>query len=66
MPCHCSDCSGDPLPTYTESWRHQTEVKYVAKQNSAWIKEFLEKVKVKRGDDAYHRLRDDVLKVWNK
>lgn len=66
MPCHCTDCSTDPLPTYSEDFRHKTEVNYVAKQNSKWIKEFLEKVKVKRGDDAYNRLRNDVLKVWNK
>lgn len=63
MPCHCKDCSTDPLPTYRDQHRHECEVRYVAKQNSKWIKEFLEKVKVKRGDDAYHRLRNDVLKV---
>lgn len=49
-----------------EEARHIAEVNYVSKQTGAWIKEFLEKVKIKRGDDAYHRLRNDVLKVWNK
>lgn len=49
-----------------EEDRHKHEVEFVAKKSGNWIKGFLEEVKSKRGDDAYHRLRNDVLKVWNK
>ena len=38
----------------------------MASKSGAWIKEFLEGVKEKRGFDAYKKLREDVLKVWNK
>jgi hypothetical protein len=40
------------------------EVNFVSKQSGEWIKEFLEKVKEKRGFESYKNLRNDVLKVW--
>lgn len=66
MKCHCKDCSPDPLQTYSEQFKHESEVRYVSKQNGAWIKEFLEGVEKKRGFDARDRLRKDVLIEWNK
>lgn len=66
MPCRCEQCSKEPSPTYTEAFRHAKEVEFVAEHSGAWIKEFLEGVKEKRGSDAYRKLREDVLKVWNK
>ena len=66
MPCHCEQCTDQPGETCTENHRHKCEVNYVAKQSGAWIKEFLEGVKEKRGSDAYRKVREDVLKVWNK
>ena len=50
----------------TEPERHKKEVEYVAKQSGEWIKEFLRMVEKRRGFDSYARLRNDVLKVWNK
>lgn len=46
--------------------RHKHEVEFVAKKSGNWIKGFLEEVKLKRGFDAYKRLRDDVAKIWRK
>lgn len=66
MPCQCEQCTDKPGETYTEQFRHRCEVDFVAKQSGSWIKEFLEGVKLKRGYDAYKKLREDVLKVWNK
>ena len=66
MPCHCSNCSKEPLPTYSEQFRHEAEVRYVAKQSGAWIKEFLEGVEKKRGVAARKKLRKDVLTLWNR
>jgi len=42
------------------------EVKYVAKHNGAWIKDYLDGVQKLRGHDAYKKLRGDVLEVWKK
>lgn len=66
MPCHCEQCTDTPGETYTEKFRHAKEVEFVAEHSGAWIKEFLEGVKEKRGFEAYKKLREDVLKVWDK
>lgn len=66
MPCHCSNCSKEPLPTYSEQFRHEAETRFVAQQTGAWIKEFLEGVEKKRGIVARNKLRKDVLKIWEK
>lgn len=66
MPCHCEQCDDQSGETYTEKFRHRCEVNYVASKSGAWIKEFLDGVKEKRGFDAYKKLREDVLRVWNK
>ena len=56
----------DDVYSKTEPERHRLEVEYVAKQSNEWIKTHLEGVKEKRGELAYQRLRQDVLKVWKK
>lgn len=57
--------SDDVYPK-TEPERHRLEVEYVAKQSNEWIKTYLEGVKSERGELAYQRLRQDVLKLWKK
>lgn len=64
MPCKCSQCTDTPDETYTEKHRFLCEVKFVSEQSGEWIKEHLEGVKVKRGFDAYKKLRDEVRKIW--
>lgn len=56
----------DKVYQSTEQERHRLEVEYVAKQSNEWIKTHLEGVRVKRGESAYQRLRQDVLKAWKK
>jgi TorA maturation chaperone TorD len=56
----------DAVYAKTEPDRHRKEVDFVAKHNGEWIKNFLEKVKEKRGFEVYRKLRDDVLKIWRK
>lgn len=64
------DCGGvkkrmaDDVYEKSEPIRHQFEVDFVADHDGAWIKEYLDGVKEKRGDAAYKRLRSDVAKVW--
>lgn len=66
MPCHCAQCSKDPLPTYTEAYRHQTEVNYVSQQSEEWIRTHLAGVEKVRGVAARVKLRSDVIKLWRK
>ena len=54
----------DEVYAATEQERHRCEVEFVAKQDGQWIKEYLEKVKEKRGFESYKKLRDDVKKLW--
>jgi len=56
----------DSVYSITEPDRHRCEVNFVSKKDGLWIKEYLEKVKEKRGFEAYKKLRDDVLKIWRK
>jgi TorA maturation chaperone TorD len=56
----------DAVYAKTEADRHKHEVEFVASHNGDWIKNFLEKVKEKRGFEVYRKLRDDVLKIWRK
>lgn len=51
----------DEVYAKTEHLRHDAEVRHVAKQKALWIREHLGKVKEKRGEAEYHRLRNDVL-----
>ncbi len=56
----------DSVYSSTEADRHRAEVNFVANHSGEWIKDFLEKVREKRGFEACRNLRDDVLKVWRK
>lgn len=51
----------DDVYAKTEQLRHEAEVRHVAKQKVTWIREHLGKVKEKRGEAEYHRLRNAVL-----
>lgn len=66
MACHCTQCSNDPKPTYTEHHRHITEVNYVSQQSDEWIRSYLAGVEEKRGAAARIKLRSDVAKIWRK
>lgn len=66
MPCLCQSCAKEPAITYSEQFRHEAEVRYIAKQSDEWIKSFLDGVRVKRGDAAWMRLREDVIKEWKQ
>lgn len=46
--------------------RHKKEVEHVAKHDAAWIKEYMDRVKEKRGIEAWARLRKDVWGIWRK
>lgn len=47
--------------TWTEQFRHECEVRYVAKQSENWIKNHLRKVGQIRGEAAGIKLKNDVL-----
>ena len=64
MPCKCPQCTDTPDETYTEKHRHGCEVNFVAAQSGEWINAHLEGVKLKRGFEAYKKLRDEVVKIW--
>lgn len=51
----------DTVYAKTEQLRHEAEVRHVAKQKVPWIREHLGKVKEKRGEAEYHKLRNAVL-----
>lgn len=60
MKCQCIDCSDNPSNTYSEQYRHECEVREIAKKPGREIKEYLSGVEIKRGYAAYKKLRDDV------
>ena len=64
MPCKCPQCTDTPDETYTDKHRFRCEVNFVAAQSGEWIKSHLEGVKLKRGFDAYKKLIDEVVKIW--
>ena len=61
--CLCIDCSpAAPGPTYSEQFRHECEVRYVADlPGTAARVEYLRMVVDKRGYPAGKRLRDDAV-----
>jgi len=57
------------IDTSSEEWRHQCEVRYVLRlrvRSQAGAYDFLEKVKEKRGLNAYNRLKNDCADQWAK
>ena len=64
MPCHCAGCCTDPLPTYTEQFRYEKEIEYVANQEDEWIRRYLVGIEKERGVAVRIKLRSDVAKVW--
>ncbi len=60
MKCQCIDCSDNPHNNYSEQYRHECEVREIAKWQGMQIKEYLYGVEVNRGHAAYKKLRDDV------
>lgn len=59
-----ADRISDAVYAKTEPDRHRCEVNFVAAQSGEWIKEHLDGVKLKRGFEAYKKLRDEVVKIW--
>lgn len=66
MPCHCEQCSKDPLPKYTEKFKYESFVRQIASREGDSIREFLKGFKEKRGEVEYRKLRSDVLLIWGK
>lgn len=68
MPCLCSGCSETITKTYSDTFKHETEVREIMRRfgTKEQIKAYLEGVEKKRGVDAMQRLRIDLLKEWNK
>ena len=63
--CECEVCQPDrPGKTHTGAWRHETEVREVAKMKSNEDRaRYLQKVEKARGIGAARRLRADVWKM---
>ena len=68
MPCRCIDCSETPAPTYTEQFRHESEVREVMRRfgTKERIKEYLAGIEKARGHEAAQRLRKDLLIEWQR
>ena len=66
IPCLCPSCAKEPAETYSEQFRHETEVRFVAQHDAEWIAQYLDVVKVKRGEAAWMKLREDVRKEWKR
>lgn len=59
--CYCPSCR--PIGfrrTYTEEYRHECEVQYVAAMKEAQRKEYLRRVAEVRGDRATTRILNDL------
>lgn len=57
------------IDTNSDEWRHQCEVRDVLRlrvRSQADAYNYLEKVKAKRGLNAYNRLKDDCADQWAK
>jgi hypothetical protein len=63
--CRCQMCYPEnPAPTYTETFRHECEVRYVANLPSDDRRTaYLEEVDKCRGQAAYFRLRRDAWQL---
>ena len=66
MPCHCIDCSKDPKPTYTDAFKYECYLRFIASHDSDWIKEYLKGVEQMLGSVARDKLRWDVWKMLKK
>ena len=56
-------------PTWTEEYRHQSEVRYVLmlrKYGNKFAVDYLNKVLDARGQKAYNRLNTDQIEQWSK
>jgi hypothetical protein len=67
MKCRCEQCSDDPLYTYSESWRHETEVKMImGKRLLVDRRSYIDGVERIRGIESVNKIRNDLLKLWKK
>lgn len=69
MTCKCIQCCKDPPETYTESHRHECEVREIMRRfgTKEQIKEYFESpLTQKRGAAAVDKLRIDLRKEWSK
>lgn len=57
LACRCEQCTATPGPTYTEAFRHECEVRHVARMASKSArKAYLSGVAVQRGWEAVERI----------
>lgn len=61
-----ADRISDAVYEATEQERHRCEVEFAESKEDQWIKEHLAGVFEKRGQVAYNKLRNDILKRRGK
>lgn len=70
MPCYCSNCSKEPLPTYTEAQRNRCEIIHLSKRFKTekdllrYLSDMIENRNSKRGKDEANMLYKEVKKLW--
>ena len=65
--CLCQACCAKPSPTYTEKFRHECEVRYVASlAHKSARKVYLSKVAIARGRDVVQRIIDGLRKMQRR
>lgn len=65
MTCRCESCSKEPLPTYTEKFKHESFVRQVSGFDKYRMAEFAKIVKKDKGYQAWLKIRADILKMRN-
>lgn len=56
--------TGEVVDGYSEAWRHECEAVTILKMPTSEREGFLQKVRAKRGDIEYMRLRNTVQSIW--
>lgn len=65
--CKCPQCSECPSPTYSESWREETEAMYLLRLPKKQLREaYLNKVEEKRGKASRDRLDRVAMELYSR
>lgn len=59
--CRCDQCAAEPAPTWTEQWRHECEVRHVARLTVEERRSYINDVAASRGTERAIRLMRDVM-----
>ena len=63
MTCHCESCSTDPKHTYTEKFKYESFLRQISGFDKARLAEFTKIVKKEKGDQAWLRIRADIVRM---